>query len=99
MYKLTSKQRAFLAGLANSEKSIIQIGKDGVTPAVTDAVTEALQARELVKVTVLKTCPMDVRDTAHTTAERTRSAVVQTIGRKFVLYKQGPASRDRIVLP
>ena len=99
MYQLTSKQRAYLSSLANSEKAIIQIGRDGVTPEVTDAVSEALRARELVKVNVQKNCLYDVKETAQMCAERTRSAVVQTIGRKFVLFKENLELPNGIDLP
>ncbi len=99
MYQLTSKQRAYLTSLANSEKALIQIGREGVTPEVSEAVSEALKARELVKINVQKTCPADVREAAQMCAERTRSALVQTIGRKFVLYKENLELPNGIDLP
>ena len=99
MYKLTSKQRAYLSGLANSEKALIQIGREGVTPEVVEALSEALRARELVKAGVQKTCPTDVKETAIQCAERTRAALVQTIGRKFVLYKENLELPEGIDLP
>ena len=99
MQNLTSKQRAFLMSLASSEKAVIQIGKDSVTPAVTEAVEEALAAREIVKVGVQKTCPDDLRDIAEILSERTRAAVVQIIGRKIVLYRQHRDPEKRIRIP
>ena len=66
---------------------IFQIGKSSVTPELTAAIAEALEARELIKITVLKNCLDDGRSIAEVLAERTRSEVVQVIGKKIVLYK------------
>lgn len=97
---MTSKQRSYLKGLAMEMDSIFQIGKSSLTPEVTDAVEEALQARELIKITVLKSCLDDIHVLAQILAERTRSEVVQVIGRKIVLYKPAKDEKKRkIVLP
>ena len=77
----------------------IQIGRTGLTPEVTASVEEALAARELVKVNIQKNNPEDLRETAETLAARTRSQVVQVIGRKIVLYRQGKEDKKRIELP
>ncbi len=84
---MTSKQRSYLKGLAMNLEPIFQVGKSSVTPELTQAVAEALEARELVKLNVLKNCLDDGREIAATIAERTRSEVVQVIGSKIVLYK------------
>lgn len=84
---ITSKQRAYLRSLANVIEPIYQIGKAGLTPEVTEGVSDALEARELVKINVLKNCIEDPKDIANILAERTRSNVVQQIGRKIVLYR------------
>jgi RNA-binding protein len=88
-YRMTSKQRAYLKGLAMNIDPIFQIGKSSLTPAFTAGVAEALEARELIKISVLQNCFDDIRQMAETAAERTRSQLVQVIGRKFVLYKEG----------
>lgn len=67
---------------------IIQIGKSSLTPELTAAVAEALEARELIKISVLKNCMDDSRELAQILAERTHSDVVQVIGKKIVLYKE-----------
>jgi len=85
---LTSKQRAFLRGLANDADTVLQIGKAGVTPEVTASADEALEARELVKVAVLNNCVEDCREIADKLSGRTRSEVVRVIGKKIVLYRQ-----------
>jgi RNA-binding protein len=85
---MNSKERAELKGQAMNIDTIINIGKSSLTPEVTDAVLEALEKRELVKIGVLKNCLDDPREIAQVLAERTRSEVVQVIGKKIVLYKK-----------
>ena len=95
---MTSKQRAYLKGLAMTMEPIFQVGKSSVTPEFTKAVDEALAARELIKLSVLQNCADDPREIAELLADRTRSQVVQVIGKKIVLYK--PDKDDpKIVLP
>ena len=97
---MTSKQRSYLKGLAMNLDPIFQIGKSSLTPEVTQAVSEALEARELVKITVLKNCLDDGRSIAAVLGERTHSEVVQVIGRKIVLYRPAKdETKRKIVLP
>ena len=98
---MTSKQRAYLKSMAMTIDPIMQIGKSEVTPELTKAADEALEARELIKIHVLKNCFVDLREIAETLADRTRSQVVQVIGRKIVLYREsGTKPKDkRIQLP
>ncbi|MBE5939864.1 MAG: ribosome assembly RNA-binding protein YhbY [Lachnospiraceae bacterium] len=84
---MTSKQRAYLKGLAMNIDTILHIGKSSVTPEFCDSVREAIDARELIKLNVLKNCLDDPKEIANVLAERTGSEVVQVIGRKIVLYK------------
>lgn len=86
---MTTKQRAYLKSLAMTMDPIFQIGKNSMTPKLTRAVEEALDARELIKISVLKNCMDDPHMLAQTLAERTHSVVVQVIGKKIVLYKEG----------
>ncbi len=78
---------------------IFQIGKSSITPAQTEAISEALAARELIKISVLNNCMDDPRAIAEVIAERTRSQVVQVIGKKIVLYREGKDDKKRIELP
>ena len=95
--KLTSKQRAYLKSLAQKIDPIFQIGKNGLTPEVTEAIEQALDARELIKISVLQNCLEDPSDMAQRLGERTKSVVVQVIGKKIVLYK--PANKNpKIIL-
>jgi len=84
---MTSKQRAYLKGLAMNIDPIFQIGKGSLTPEVTDAVSESFNTRELIKISVLKNCFDDPKMIAEALASRTHSEVVQVIGKKIVLYK------------
>ncbi len=96
---MTTKQRAYLKSLAMTMDSIFQIGKNSMTPELTKAIDEALEARELIKVSVLKNCMDDPRALAQTLAERTHSQVVQVIGKKIVLYREGKDKNKKIELP
>lgn len=78
---------------------IFQIGKNSMTPELTKAVEEALNARELIKVSVLQNCADDPKELAQILAERTHSLVVQVIGKKIVLYKEGKPDKKKIQLP
>jgi RNA-binding protein len=91
---VNSKERAGLMAQANSLTPIFSIGKSSLTPEITQAITEALEARELIKINVLKNCMDESRDIANTLAERTQSAVVQVIGNKIVLYKKSRKKND-----
>ena len=95
----TSKQRAYLKSLAMTMDPVVQVGKASLTPELTKAVDEALNARELIKVSVLQNCTDDPREIADYLADRTHSDVVQVIGKKIVLYKEGKDNKKKIVLP
>jgi len=94
---MTNKQRAYLSSLASDMNPILQIGKASLTPEYTTAVDEALEARELIKINVLKNCFDDPKGIAQVLSERTHSEVVRVIGRKIILYR--PAKKPVIKLP
>ena len=96
---MTTKQRAYLKSLATTMEPIFQVGKSSMTPGLTQAISEALEARELIKISVLKNCADDPRELAEIIAERTRSEIVQVIGKKIVLYREGKDEKKRIILP
>lgn len=96
---MTSKQRAYLKSLANNMEPIFQVGKSSITPELTKAISEALEARELIKISVLKNCFDDPMEIASIVSERTRSQVVQVIGKKIILYKEGKDNKKKINLP
>lgn len=95
---MTSSQRAYLKSLAMTMEPVFRIGKSGVTPELVKGVTEALDKRELIKISVLQNCSDDPKALAEIIAGRTRSQVVQVIGKKIVLYKKA-GENPKIVLP
>lgn len=95
---MTSKQRSYLKGLAMNIEPIFQIGKGSLTPEITEAVREAFNTREIIKINVLKNCFEDINEMADALSGRTGSQVVQVIGRKIVLYKESK-DHKKIYLP
>ncbi|MBQ9112244.1 MAG: ribosome assembly RNA-binding protein YhbY [Clostridia bacterium] len=85
---LTSKQRAYLRGLANRETAIMQIGKGGVGENLVKTVSDALEARELIKLTVLENSMESPKEVANALADATHSDVVGVVGRKIILYRE-----------
>lgn len=94
---MNNKQRAYLSGLASKLSPILQIGKASLTPEIIEAANEALEARELIKINVLKNCFDDPKAIAETLAERTHAEVVRVIGKKIILYRA--AKKPKIELP
>ncbi|MBQ5960215.1 MAG: ribosome assembly RNA-binding protein YhbY [Firmicutes bacterium] len=94
---MTPKQRAYLRSLAQKENAIFQIGKSGVSPEFIQSADDALEKRELIKISVLNNCEEELSAAAEKTASRTHSEVVQIIGRKFVLYRA--SKKPHIELP
>ena len=80
---ITTKQRAFLRKMVHDMDPIFQVGKSGVTPEMIKAIDDALEARELIKIAVLKNCEEDVRDICEKITSRTHSDPVYVIGHKF----------------
>ena len=85
---LTSKQRAYLRGLANRETAIMQIGKGGVGENLVKTVSDALEARELIKLIVLENSMESPKEVANALADATHSDVVGVVGRKIILYRE-----------
>ncbi len=95
---MTTKQRAYLKSLAMNIEPIYQIGKGSISPELTKGLDEALEKRELIKISVLQNCMDDPRELAEMVAERTRAQVVQVIGKKIVLYRESKEHK-KIELP
>lgn len=90
---LTSKQRAKLRAIATSESAIMQIGKGGLSENLIKTVSDALEARELIKLSVLENCESTPRESANALAEATDSDVVSVIGRKIILYRESKENK------
>ena len=92
---LNSKQRAALKSIASQTDAIFQIGKGGVGEAMTKSISDALEARELIKISVLENSAETARDAGEALAEATGSEVVAVIGRKILLYKKSSKPENR----
>ena len=95
---LTGKQKRFLRSMASTMDAIVQVGKNGVNDSVLFSLEEALRARELVKVKVLKNALEEVDEAADALAQATHAELVQIIGRNVLLYRPN-ADKPLIVLP
>ncbi len=94
---LTGKQKRYLRSLAQDERAIFQIGKDGLSDHFIEQISNALDARELVKISVLKNNGDDLKELGFDLARYSDSELVQIIGRTIILYRRG--KNPQIVLP
>lgn len=85
---ITSKQRAYLRSLAADMPCIMQVGKCGISENLIKTVSDALEARELIKLSVLDSSDETPRTAAEALADATGAEVVAVIGKKFVLYRE-----------
>lgn len=95
---ITAKQRKFLKSLGQKIDPILQIGKSGVTESVLKQIDESLEARELIKVKVLNNSLLDANEVANDVSEKLRAEFVQSIGNKFVIYRESQ-DKKQIELP
>lgn len=95
---MTSKQRAYLRGLANSIDPIFQIGKSGLSENLLKQLDDALEARELIKIKVLENSGLDAREASNEICEKINCEGIQAIGSKIVLYKKS-SKKPKIELP
>ncbi len=95
---LTGKQKSYLKGLAHTMQPIIQVGKNGVNDALIKTVYDALEARELIKVSVLQNCLEEPKSIAEEIASVIEAEVVQVIGKTIVFYKES-SKKKQIILP
>ena len=94
---MTSKERATLMSMAQKMDPIFQIGKNSISPELVEALSDALEARELIKIAVLKNCGDNPKELAQIVSERTRSQVVQVIGKRIVLYRESKNEKKHII--
>ena len=94
---LTSKQRAYLRGLSNGVPVICQIGKDGISDNLIKQLDDALTARELVKTRVLENAPLFAKEALQELSEILGADPVFAIGKTFVLYRQSPNEKKRVI--
>jgi len=91
---LNSRQRAQLRAMANDMETILQVGKGGINENTVKQVKDALEARELIKLRVLETCPTNSRETADELSRLASCDVVQVIGTRFILYKESKNNKQ-----
>lgn len=94
---LTGKQKSFLRSKAHELTPTVQVGKNLVTETVVDTVAKALEARELIKISVLQNCMAHPSEVAEVLAQHTDAHLVQVIGRVIVLYKKATDPTNRII--
>ncbi len=85
---MNGKQRSYLKKLSHGMKPIIQVGKEGVTPSLIKQISETIHKRELIKISVLESCPEEVDEVMEKIIERAKCQYVQSIGRKLTIYKR-----------
>ncbi len=91
---MNGKERAAYRKQANTLNAIFQIGKEGVSDALTESVGQALDKRELIKLSVLESCELSAKEAAQALSEATGSEVITCIGRKFVLWRKAPDKEE-----
>jgi RNA-binding protein len=94
---LTSKQKSELRSLANTLPALFQVGKDGVSANLTKTIGDSLTAHELVKVSILKSCPTPSMEVALDISSACKCEIVQIIGRTVILYRK--SKENKIKLP
>ncbi len=85
---MNGKQRSYLKKLSHGMKPVIQVGKEGVTPSLISQISETIKKRELIKISVLESCPEEVDEVMDKILERAKCEFVQSIGRKLTVYKR-----------
>lgn len=96
---LNKKQTKYLRSLSHDIQPIFQVGKAGVNPELVTGVKEALEKRELIKISKLPNCDEDIQTVTRMLSERARAEVVQVIGKTIVLYKESRDKKKKIELP
>lgn len=95
---LTGKQKRYLRAQANQMNPIFQVGKSGVNENMINQIEDALEKRELIKVSILQNCFEDKNVVAEELAQGAKAELVQVIGNTLVLYKESQENKQ-IELP
>lgn len=94
---LTSKQRAYLRGMANTMQPILIIGKDGITDAFLKETDQTLECHELIKIKILDTSFLTSKDAASEICKKLDAEPVQSIGSKFVIYRESRENKQIVL--
>lgn len=95
---LTGKQRSHLKSIANTMDPLFQLGKSGLTENFIKQIDVALETREIVKVKILKNSDLDPTEVANQIADELNAEFVQSMGSKFVIYRESKENK-KIELP
>ncbi len=95
---ITSKQRAYLRSLANKVPAIFQIGKEGISDNLINQLSDALNAREIIKIHVLENCELTPKEACAEVSKRLAAEPVQVIGSKFIIYRQSENENKRTIV-
>jgi len=93
----SGKQKSFLRAKAHDLSPIVQIGKNLISEALITTVNNALEAHELIKISILQNCPAEPKEVATVVASNTQSELVQVIGRTIILYKKSSKQANRVI--
>ena len=98
---MTKKQLSYLRGLGHHLSPVAMIGREGITDSVINSVEQVIIAHELIKVKIQNNCPLDKKEAATELSRRTRSTVIQIIGKIILLYRENndKAGERKIFLP
>lgn len=94
---LTSKERAYLRGVASTQEAVCFVGKDGLSDMCLASISDALRAREIVKISVLQNCDCDTKSVASEICEKLECECVGVVGRKIIAYKLNPKNKNHIL--
>lgn len=94
---LNSKQKSALRSLGQTQRAFVQVGKEGMSVNLVASLDDSLKAHELVKVSILKSCPTTVNEIALDLSSATHSDIVQIIGKTVLLFR--PSDKKKIELP
>lgn len=90
---LTKKEKTQLRGIAQATRPLFQMGKDAISSNMIKTVNDSIEAHELVKISMLKSCELSVQEAALDMSAATKSEIVQTIGRTFTLYRRSKKNK------
>lgn len=90
---ISVQNKKILRKLSMSYRPLFQIGKDGLSYNMIKSLNDSLEAHELVKCSLLKTSPIDVREAAIECSSQTHSEIIHIVGRTFVLYRRSKENK------
>lgn len=90
---MNGKQRAALRSMASTLDPIFQIGKGNISENQIQGIDDALEKRELIKISVLRSSEMEAEEVLASLADALNATPVCTIGNKVVLYRRSKSDK------